>query len=240
MALSPTPGPVKPRLAMIRLATFLLLFLLLPWLAAATSPTLTLEAVFARPEAPWSPPRDWSVADSAGPPFEAPTAEVFRVKPTATPSPIGTPAEELQPASEVDQMMGEIQRIPSRIESGRKVTRKITRPLLTRKGRILASNPRGAAIEVQNGFREVCVRLTFEPEGGGPPLILLLAPETGDQFDLPPGRYRVIREAWTSNGEGLVREEFPTQPLEASWRYVIEQTPADERQLIRQGGQSFT
>ncbi|MCB2154185.1 hypothetical protein KQI84_04815 [bacterium] len=219
---------------MIRILVCLFVFCVGP--VAATSPTLTLEAVFARSEVPWTPPQQWRTSDPDGPPFEAPAAEMFHVEPSPTPSPTGTP----EPVSEVDQMMAQIGHVASRIEGGRRVTQKESKPLLEEQGRILSTEPRGAIVEVVNEFRELCVRLTFEPENGDEPFVLLLGPETSDEFDLPPGEYNVIRESWTENGEGLVREEFPVQPLKESWRYRIEQTASEERRLIRQGGRNFT
>ena len=219
---------------MNRAVFVLLLLFTVP--AGATSPTLTLEAVFARPEAPWTPPSRWRTADPAGPPFEIPAREAFRVEPSPTPSPVTTP----EPVSEVDVMEAQIGRISSRLEAGREVTQISSRPLLEETGRILSTGNRGAVVEIENEFRELCVRLVFEPEKeGDEPFVLLLAPETADQFDVPPGRYRFVREVWTANGEGLVREEFPIQPLEDNWRYRIALTPSEERRLIRQGGPNF-
>jgi hypothetical protein len=101
------------------------------------------------------------------------------------------------------------------------------RPLLKEAGRRVTNLDGQAAIEITNDFAEICSRIELVPEDDSlEPAVLLLGPETGDAFHLPPGTYRAHCRFWRQavlreEDRVEIREDYPAQELDADTRYRL-------------------
>jgi len=194
-----------------------------------TTTGLTLEGVFMPPQRP-SVGIEWLLHDPNGPPFDYPPPQLFR--PPAAPEESDSGGSE--ETAEDEWIPLDLQTLPARLPARRLLETSPRSPLLEMIGRRADGDPEGARIEASNESRRLAMRLTLEPaDGSGEPIVLLLPPESRDEFGIEPGAWLVVRECWRRDeGRPATREAYPAQNLLPGFRYAAPLAEDDEQKIL--------
>lgn len=196
----------------------------------ATTPTLRLAEVFdLRPAMEGTFIAARPRYDPSGPALFIPDTAAWRVPrtpvpPTPAPSPTPYIGPEGEPLS--------IPRLPLMVGKTQTDTDKMDQPAFDFRGMSFQGVATGhARLAIQSGFRQLRTRYTLE--GAGEPLVFLHTPGTVESFDVPSGRYRLIRQMWrTDNPQRFLREIYDWQQLAASGLYEFNANPRTEADLL--------
>lgn len=200
------------------------------WLLHAQTPSptpggLRIGDVFTEPTPTYAtpgPPR----YDAAGPVLVIPNLASWKL-PEATPTP--------QPTTVSLPDGVDLPRFSMLITQAKPDQRIMDGPGFVLRGRHEAtSSPRHVTLRFETRFQYLRTeyRLIPSPEGetaGEKPIVILHAPGTTEQFDVPQGRWRLERRMWQADKPERVREEIYREELMAGrTMYVFTADPETE------------